>query len=475
MGRIPAWTNGEIDALCSEIGLQALPQVFHKHYPARRRAVWLVVLVLGLLASVFFTTRLIQDYSQHESSTRISMDPVGPQGMVFPAVTFWNMNPIRSSFAQGALYEEVCAARGGLNEQMVYSPKGMPENFTDEIMLDAAHRLEDMLLECTFNGEPCSVANFSKLVSPYPYANWGVAYTFNPHSLVRTNRKGPAGGLHMVLDIQLEDYCPRTEEAGVRLLLHDHRDLDEEEAREHNHPLLGSSHGPGKRYTFNVHHVEDHFPGEPYGLPCIDVKKGDEYPTYRKAWNCISEKCLNVTAAGISVFNLPFNEDPCVAKCFNRGEHRFCDGVRFPYEIGETSLTIFDPMENLGRPIGVSKINSNSTIGRLLQEAVGNSTEEKMKQVREHLAKSIMVIDVHYKDMVREIRIVVPSNTFWSLVAEIGGLLGLFLGASIATFFEISEVACILCCMARHGQNDYLHSTSIYSKYALKSPESTSG
>lgn len=86
---------------------------------------------------------------------------------------------------------------------------------------------------------------------------------------------------------------------------------------------------------------------------------------------------------------------------------------------------------------------------------------------------NIVVLDVFYKDFLVEERWEVRKSSIWILVSEIGGVVGLFLGASIATCFEGFELGCLLClaCADRRRLRrspEVTKDKGLYAKYALR-------
>ncbi|XP_009639966.1 acid-sensing ion channel 4-like [Egretta garzetta] len=86
------------------------------------------------------------------------------------------------------------------------------------------HQIEDMLVECRFQGERCGPQHFAPV-----YTRYGKCYTFNgDRRNPRVTRQGGMGnGLEIMLDIQQEEYLPiwretneTSFEAGIRVQIH---------------------------------------------------------------------------------------------------------------------------------------------------------------------------------------------------------------------------------------------------------------
>lgn len=455
------------DELCSNFSLLALPHVFRVEISTLRRFIWLVIFLGGSVASLLFTVKLIQDYLKFESATLVLTKKPDKDGLVFPAVTIWNINPVRLSAVNASTeyYEAVCSRRPNVNDEMVFSKQGLPEDWTPEWRVSAAHQLSEMLLECEFKGVPCSVNDFDVALTPTPNVRWGVGYTFNFHSTTKTATVGSRGGLHMALDIQLEEYCPRTWGSGFRVQFHDHEDLPTDEiARSHIDPHLGVTVSPGSRWSFALRRIEHHALGEPYGPPCIDLRGGDEYPDPLATFDCVEENCPNSDASNITEINLLSHEDPCVRECFEPRTFRFCDGATFEYDLGGEVLDLHIPDGQSLTEQDLDILRESTLVGNHINES---STVRDAKEIQDHLSRDIVVLDVFYKELLYEDREVVPQSSIWVLFAEIGGILGLFLGVSMVTIFEAFEISSILCCSFADKSTRFTRS-DLVEKYAIR-------
>ncbi|KAK7496040.1 hypothetical protein BaRGS_00012741 [Batillaria attramentaria] len=89
-----------------------------------------------------------------------------------------------------------------------------------ETVKQSGHSLEDLILNCRFNGWQCSPKNFTYFHS-HKYGN---CYTFNSHEVperLYTKFAGPEFGLQLEMYIQQSDYVPAlAAEAGVRVVIH---------------------------------------------------------------------------------------------------------------------------------------------------------------------------------------------------------------------------------------------------------------
>ena len=94
----------------------------------------------------------------------------------------------------------------------------------DMVQDDGAHRQEDMFLECSFPGantsqSPCLFHDDQLFTRKKTHL--GFCFSFHPatyiekHGGLLSNREGTAGGLHMLVDIQQDEYQVAGRSAGV--------------------------------------------------------------------------------------------------------------------------------------------------------------------------------------------------------------------------------------------------------------------
>ncbi|GMH43961.1 hypothetical protein BSKO_11895 [Bryopsis sp. KO-2023] len=433
------------DSMCSDFSLHAMPRAFEVESSSWRRSLWFILFLVGAAMTITTLIATIRDYMEFESTTSVFAERPGEDGLLFPAVTLWNQNPIRKSAVNDTeFYGDVCGgAIGGLNDGGVYSEKTLPQKWNDNWYFRAAHRLEDMLLECTWRGLPCSVSDFTPVLTPAPNTRWGVGYTFNEFSNVTTKQAGRPGGLHLVLDLHTEEYCDEIWDVGVRLQFHDHQNLPERVARTHINPLLGDTVSPGSRWSFSLGRTEFISLGQPFSAPCIDLREGDQYPDPDEARNC-AIGCPGVQGGDLTEVALLTTTDSCVIKCFEPRNFRFCDSVTFPYSLGNGKLRAPNFKEVNKEIIADLK---KGPIARFVPDNAEDMTAAELREtIQRGLEHNVIALDIFYKEILTIMNVEVEQFTFWSMVAELGGLTGLFLGASFITLFEFVEIISMLMC-----------------------------
>nr|XP_048300542.1 acid-sensing ion channel 1 isoform X3 [Myodes glareolus] len=212
--------------------LHGANHVFVEGGPGPRQALWAVAFVIALGAFLCQVGDRVAYYLSYPHVTLL--DEVATTELVFPAVTFCNTNAVRLSQLS---YPDLLylAPMLGLDESddpgVPLAPPG-PEAFSGEpfnlhrFYNRSCHRLEDMLLYCSYCGGPCGPHNFSVVFTRY-----GKCYTFNSgqdgRPRLKTMKGGTGNGLEIMLDIQQDEYLPvwgetdeTSFEAGIKVQIH---------------------------------------------------------------------------------------------------------------------------------------------------------------------------------------------------------------------------------------------------------------
>ena len=198
-----------VDDMIDSSSLHGLSYIFDKRHPIRR-IVWLVITITAFvyaMQKVYESTVNYFSYPFNTVRMRQYVDEIK-----FPAVSFCNLNDMRMSILNGT---QVDAAI------LDHSKSG---NVTAEqyrnTTRSAQHLLEEMLIDCTFDGEKCSTTNFTTF-------NWmqgDRCFTFNSGKPGSRNFSvsgtGVKRSLILTINVQHYDYYRDVMYSGIHLILH---------------------------------------------------------------------------------------------------------------------------------------------------------------------------------------------------------------------------------------------------------------
>ena len=141
--------------------------------------------------------------------------------LVFPAVSICNYNDARLSKMNGTLMDRVFVGEKIFGKNLSHLENKITGEVMSETLELAAHRLDEMILECRWNDTPnCNHRNFTT----FKNANGDVCYTFNSGKNVtplETVITGDKRGLQIVIDTQHYEYYYDVQNAGFKVILHD--------------------------------------------------------------------------------------------------------------------------------------------------------------------------------------------------------------------------------------------------------------
>uniref|UniRef100_A0A2I3HX90 Acid sensing ion channel subunit 1 n=1 Tax=Nomascus leucogenys TaxID=61853 RepID=A0A2I3HX90_NOMLE len=209
----------DLVAFANSCTLHGTNHIFVEGGPGPRQVLWAVAFVLALGAFLCQVGDRVAYYLSYPHVTLLN--EVATTELAFPAVTLCNTNAVRLSQLS---YPDLLylAPMLGLDESddpgVPLAPPG-PEAFSGEpfnlhhFYNRSCHRLEDMLLYCSYQGGPCGPHNFSVVFTRY-----GKCYTFNSgrdgRPRLKTMKGGTGNGLEIMLDIQQDEYLPVWGETG---------------------------------------------------------------------------------------------------------------------------------------------------------------------------------------------------------------------------------------------------------------------
>ena len=271
-------------------------------YNTLHRVFWIVAFVGAFVCMSGFIVFEILQYLSFP--TQINVEIVLKRNMPFPAVTFCNANPFRSSHMNKSL--SMYAEESGLNvtEERLHTiaftmlVDRINQNRTSELT-SVGFQLSDILLECSYNGMNCS-ENFVRSLSPI----FGNCFTFNWKTA--TNRLFTLAdvGPNMTLfeGLSLSFYYPRHltfpmpySEDGLVVQLHENDEL----------PMIsrnGLRLQPGLAHKIAYRKSQTIFLHEPY-TNCISTIDFDIHELYES------------TFEPDSVPELAYSEEVCNQLC----------------------------------------------------------------------------------------------------------------------------------------------------------------
>ncbi|XP_033107563.1 degenerin-like protein asic-1 [Anneissia japonica] len=324
-----------------------------------------------------------------------------------------------------------------------------------DMTLDERHRighsLQDMLLDCTWKGYPCSPTNFTRF---YHY-RYGNCYTFNNgqlSSILTTNKPGPNYGLSLELFVDQSEYMDDiTDSAGLRISIHDPNKMPFPEDD-------GLYIGPGQRTSISTRVMEIDRLGKPWG-DCTDVNN------------------YNTTNIYINMYNVSYSMQACERSCYQYSviEQCSCADTNFPFPVELLNLVPCDTEDNETARICIENMEAKYDNDELMcscnqtceeeiyltsisqsewpsqgyQNTLFKRMEERNSKMRSNVKgpeaddwtkRNVAKLDVYFMELNYQYIKQSPAYEVKDLLSDIGGQLGLWIGVSVVTLMEMMQL-----------------------------------
>ncbi|XP_033116221.1 acid-sensing ion channel 5-like [Anneissia japonica] len=281
----------------------------------------------------------------------------------------------------------------------------------------------ETLWSCKFRGKTCDAKNFTSVITDY-----GRCWTFNGASdrSLKQFQPGPNNGLQLMINVAQNEYTETIGlganlEAGLKFLVHP----------QDSPPLVstrGSAIGTGQHAFADVYVYESDNLEEPWGQ-CKKDQKLNNYKTYSYA-NCVMEcrfkhfvkrcNCKPERYEGPANVCDPINTCSCIAEVL--------DGINN----NTFRCKCYRDCKDISYDTKVSYANIPSY-------SISNGTQEAYNVSAEFVKNNVVMLDVYYPVIRKQVYKQTKAMTFLALMGDIGGELGLCVGVSFITVVEIIE------------------------------------
>ncbi|XP_077861601.1 acid-sensing ion channel 2-like [Saccoglossus kowalevskii] len=293
------------------------------------------------------------------------------------------------------------------------------------------HQASDFILQCEYSGENCSYEDFSHVFSHH-----GNCFTFNKHdennAVLLSKRAGTGNGLRLILGIETEEYTPSNDldgdamDAGIKLLVHGVKEPPYVKE-------LGFVASPGFHTYVSLRKALIYGLPYPYG-ECLEVgsmKYFDHYSMSACRIECetyaVEEMC------GCRLVEQP--GDGTWPVCSANQTHLCAHPSLVDYNNGHLDINC-----SCREPCDVEDYPHVVTMSKLRPafiEKLFHNTKHNMSET--YIEQNVAVLSIFYEALNMETITQLPDTDGIILLSQIGGNMGLFLGASILTVVQLGE------------------------------------
>ncbi|XP_072927784.1 acid-sensing ion channel 2 [Hemitrygon akajei] len=431
--------------------IHGIKYICSQHYSLHRRVVWFLAFCTSLGFLISWSSNRFLYLLSFPSHTRFHMD--WTKELNFPALTICNNNPIRfyqltksdlyyagqwlgllteNRTARPLVIELIKEDRRQwfqkLSDFRLFLPprsfEGISLNFMDRL----GHQLDDMLLSCRYRGDMCGPQNFTSVFTRY-----GKCYMFNSGSddkpLLTTVQGGTGNGLEIMLDIQQDDYLPvwgeaedTTFEAGIRVQLH----TQSEPPFVHE---LGFGVAPGFQTFVSTQEQRLIYLPPPWGDCQSSAVNTDFFSSY------------SITACRIDCETRYLVENCNCRMVHMPGDAHYCTPEQYK-ECVEPTLAMLAETDNnclCKTPCYLTRYNKELSMVKIPSRTSAKYLEKKFNKTEKYISENILVLDVFFEALNYETIEQKKAYEVAGLLGDIGGQMGLFIGASILTILELFD------------------------------------
>ncbi|XP_058867541.1 acid-sensing ion channel 1B-like isoform X2 [Acipenser ruthenus] len=398
-----------------------------------RQGLWLLAFLFSITMFLYQVVDRVMLYLQYPHIT--ALDELDAKVMTFPAITLCNFNNYRRSKLS---YSDLLYMGPllGYSEDMVPGFSMAPEPdlgggpFTmREFYTRARHQMEEMLLECSYRGKECGPENFTEIFTRY-----GKCYTFNSgldgKPLLVTMKGGTGNGLELMLDIQQDEYLPvwgetdeTSFEAGIKVQIHTQDEppfIDQ----------LGFGVAPGFQTFVSCQEQRLVYLPPPWGDCKSTPMDSDFFDTY------------SITACRIDCETRYLVENCNCRMVHMPGDAPYCTPEQYK-ECADPALDFLVEKDNdycvCETPCNMTRYNKELSFVRIPSKASARYLAKKYNKSEQYIAENILVLDIFFEALNYETIEQKKAYEVAGLLGDIGGQMGLFIGASLLTILELFD------------------------------------
>uniref|UniRef100_A0A8C5N4X4 Acid-sensing ion channel 1 n=1 Tax=Gouania willdenowi TaxID=441366 RepID=A0A8C5N4X4_GOUWI len=427
--------------------LHGISHIFTYERSCVRRCLWLLFFLSSTTFLLYVCVDRIHFYLEYPHVTKL--DEVTTPTMTFPAVTFCNLNAFRfSRVTRNDLYHagELLALLNQryeirdihmVEESVLESLKVKadfhnfkPRPFNMREFYDrTGHDINDMLLSCHFHGTECRPEDFSVVFTRY-----GKCYTFNAGGDGRppliTTKGGMGNGLEVMLDIQQDEYLPvwgetdeTSFEAGIKVQIHSQDEpsfIDQ----------FGFGVAPGFQTFVSCQEQRLIYLPPPWGDCKVTPMDSDFFDSY------------SITACRIDC-ETRYLVDNCNCRMVHMpGDAPYCTPELYK-ECADPALDFLVERDNdfcvCETPCNMTRYSKELSFVKIPSKASAKYLAKKYNKSEQYIKENIMVLDIFFEALNYESIEQKKAYEVAGLLGDIGGQMGLFIGASILTILEIFD------------------------------------
>ncbi|NP_001296594.1 acid-sensing ion channel 1-like isoform X1 [Hydra vulgaris] len=429
-----------ISYMIDNSSFHGLSYIFDKRHSVRR-TIWFFITIAAFayaMQKVYESTMNYFSYPFYTVRMRMYVNQID-----FPAISFCNLNDIKFSAMNGTIVDDAVVTQN--HEANITGEEYRSYNQA------ARHTLNEMLVDCDFEGKKCSHKNFTE----FSWMQGESCFTFNsgkpPHTLLKVKGAGINRSLKLTINVQHYDYYRDKMDSGIRLILHGQ---DETPVK-----MSGLTVPPGFTTYIQIEKKTIINLEAPYKTKCgsVKLKYFDSYSMHTCWLEQLTDyvyktcNCKDYFMPGdipICSFDLLYNCAWPEWETFDKQKLYQCP---LPCKIDSYEVSLSRALF----PTGLYASSLANDLRKYQQVPIAlKSKTDELIFMRENLLRLV----IYYDDLAYELVEQKPSYNTLLWLGDVGGQIGLFIGAGVMSYFEFID------CLAM------VIYTRFFEKISLKNP-----
>ena len=429
------YNNHNLKKWVEETSVYGVPHVFKGKSKIRRLA-WALILVCLIIGCLYTIADNLNRYIKKPTATTVAIEKAELTGLAFPAVTVCSLNAYESS--EIAQFTEFLFNPDLAYDSRVLNKLGMCDkalnNITEDVRNAAIWEViqkssRNFVYFCGFNqGVNSTLYRCEKELEP-TLTSLGICYTINSITKGRSDlyitSTGAKYGLKMIFNISQINHPPIEGNTGIKIVVHERDDIPRPN-------LYGFGIPPGRnayiglRKKIDIDHTSN--------VGCIDDRKLSFYPHYDysqfacrqnarvehiaqpNTCNCILDSSSRpFSGPYANTPNCTFNDTCCLLNQYSSFDARVGCPVPCQFEYYDNTISY-----------------SSFPTGPYLEDIAIT-----LNMSKDSIRDDVVSVSIFFEDLQVTSTTTEYSYPFSAFLADLGGALGLFLGASLIAFIEI--------------------------------------
>ncbi|KAL5250969.1 hypothetical protein ACHWQZ_G016635 [Mnemiopsis leidyi] len=401
--------------------------------------VYLGVWACAIMYTIYNVSQSLGKYLEKPVRTQITTYRSENGSMPFPTISICNLNKVNKSYMDQ--HENLAHVWSVVSNPWGYplanwseKPFELYKNLTYHDIYQYSSSWEQTAVACNHAGvRYCDTLHFSRenIVSQ-DFGPTGKCFRFNPNGVIRS-KAGDYGSIYLRLNVNRREYLV-LDEVLFTVAIHHHTQYSVTRN-------TGIQISPGFKYKIGVRAVEREELDLSRGGKCDASRKTNSYGAYDLE-SCHMEcrdKILEKRCG--CVLWLPPHNIHGYRRCTLQETYECGFKAYYEFVVDESDVDHVRNGQDCDCPVPCKNTiyslqTTTTALSKEWAQRKANSEGKTFNYTATDFLENNVIIEVFFADMYVDKVAQIPAYDFWNFLADVGGMMGLLLGASVFTLLE---------------------------------------